>query len=437
MDAKYTYGITSTALQYAGSLLLIPAIVIYLGPKEVGLWYLYLALISFGMLLDLGLQVSFTRIFSLAYSGAKDINKEGLGDVTPGKGPNFELLNNLVACAKSIYLILSGLLFFLLIVLGFTYIKSLVALENMDPMSVYSSWIIFSFYLPIHLYSQWLVPLLQAANKFEASFKYNIVYRLSNVALTLGMLFLGAGLVACVAGLLLSLILARTYANKHLKGQYSDSALNRKEIMTLVLKIAPNSLRVALGSLGQFLVLRFTQFLVTLFFGLQAAGSYGLTLQVFLALWHVSKITYHIKLPQIVGLRLRKEKSTMFKSVNKATLIYVIGFFSGTLFLYFFGNTLLQSVGAKTELASSIFWILSLLIFFEGNTSNYQLMITTGNHIPYIKAYILSGIIYACLAYYVAASGFSLLYVLLSQGLVQCAFNYWYWPLYFYRSVDK
>ena len=154
MDAKYTYGITSTALQYAGSLLLIPAIVIYLGPKEVGLWYLYLALISFGMLLDLGLQVSFTRIFSLAYSGAKDINKEGLGDVTPGKGPNFELLNNLVACAKSIYLILSGLLFFLLIVLGFTYIKSLVALENMDPMSVYSSWIIFSFYLPSFLYSE-------------------------------------------------------------------------------------------------------------------------------------------------------------------------------------------------------------------------------------------------------------------------------------------
>ena len=117
--------------------------------------------------------------------------------------------------------------------------------------------------------------------------------------------------------------------------------------------------------------------------------------------------------------------------------------FSGSIVLYwgfsivgltmviFMGSSILKFIGGNTTLLEfPLILIVAIENFLERNCSNHNQIIMSENKIPFIKSTLSSGFIIVLLSMYTLAfTNNGLFGIILIQGLVQGAYNYWHWPL--------
>ena len=89
------WGYLAQLMNLAGGLLLLPVLVLRLTPEEVGLWFVFLSMVSFAQLIELGLQPTLARSAAYVYSGVKDLRSEGLVGASVGASVDASLLRRL------------------------------------------------------------------------------------------------------------------------------------------------------------------------------------------------------------------------------------------------------------------------------------------------------------------------------------------------------
>jgi hypothetical protein len=93
------WGYAAQALNIGLGLIMLPAIVRHMATAEVGLWFVFITLISFAQLLELGFQPTISRNVAYIYAGAQKLSAVGLQE--NGNGVlNVVLLANLVEAAR-------------------------------------------------------------------------------------------------------------------------------------------------------------------------------------------------------------------------------------------------------------------------------------------------------------------------------------------------
>lgn len=439
------WGYVASALNISAGLILLPVILRYFPPEDVGLWFVFITLAGFAQLLEMGFQPTIARNAAYIYAGAQSLNKTGLpADTSQNKSINLELLAQLIVASRDVYLRVSVLSAVVLLFGGCIYISTLlVATQNYSETLL--AWFIFASGYIITFYFGYYNGLMQGRGDVSYVNKVIVITRSTFILLGAGGVFAGLGMIGLGAASFLASILGRWAAHNYFYKNSVKAPLNSlnsagvgKKIRGELISILwHNASRLGVVQIGAFLIQRGNILIASSFLGITAAASYSVTVTVFMTLSALSIVICQIQIPNICALQ-SKADSQQIKSIYGEIIIISFSIFVfGLLIALTFGEKILSAIGSKTMLLSQLQLLgFGVIYLLELNHSIAATYLTTINRVPFLKASIISGGAITLLSV-TTVSRWGVLGLILSQGIVQLAYNNWKWPIEALRHLQS
>lgn len=419
--------------------IVLPMILHYLSAEEIGLNYLMLTISSMVALIDFGFSPQIGRNITYALSGAKRVEREGLHDEANSE-PNYRLLATVIEAAKYIYRRLSIVVLALMLTLG-TYYIHYVTHGFKDVDNSLWMWIVFCVSNYLNIYFIYYRSLLAGSGKIYESSVSIILSKLTYITVCGVLITCRFGLFSVVAANMLSPLVLFLYSyisfyTPDMKRQIPDD-IRRDEINEAISGIWYNAKKLGLNSLGAFAIVKINLFLVGLFLPLSVVGSFGILTQLVPTLCSVASALFVSFLPQIASLQVVHDYSGITKKLSITVVAYWFTMIIGGSALAVFLPWILKVIGSNAEVPPTIITIFYLIVMsLENNHSMFSTVIVTSNKVPFVAAGLISGALIGVLIYLsLRFTTLGLMGVVLAQGLVQLAYNNWYWPKYVFDEL--
>lgn len=425
------WGYAAQLLNIGAGLIILPAVVTFLSPDEVGLWFVFISIAGIAQLLELGFQPILIRNFSYVYAGAKNLTADGVPECC-NDFFNQELFSDLFVSAKYIYSIVSMLASLLLFGAGTAYIFTLLT-DSVDQTNAISGWLLYSAGLVISFYYGYLNAVLQGRGEVAEANKIIFLSKIFFVIFGASLLFFDFGLVGMGVASIASTVLSRFMARRIIFSK------NYPE----VLKISPtkggakivscllwyNASRFGVVLLGVFLIWRANVLIAASLLGLSDAASYGLAVQLFFMLNSVSSVPLNISLPKINTLQAQGNTSEIYKTFCTILVFSLCMYIVAALFLMVFGNAALTFISSPTKLPDTpILGLMAVVFFLELNHGSCANFISTRNKTPFATSSIMTGVAIVLISSLITPC-FGVWGLVAAQGSVQILYNNWKWPL--------
>ncbi|MEJ9283664.1 O66 family O-antigen flippase [Escherichia coli] len=433
------WGYLSQFLNISSSLLLLPFILKCLNEEEIGLWYVFVAMAGIIQLLEFGLLPTISRFISYVYSGALNLEygkipKCNIGDF------NKELLNDVVVTCRCIYFKIALFALVGILILGNAYIYTLST--SINKYYILCCWSVYGLSICIQLYFGYYNAILKGRGDQTLLNKIIVVAKLTLLLISIPLLIAGCGLVSLAVGAVISVIIDRILIRKYVYSQESGLIRNlEKSNKTVSLKkvIWQSARDMGVVQLGNYLSVRAGVLIVSSFVNLDAAASYGLTVQVTMVIVIIASMFFGLNIPRITSEQAHENmlvvKNLMKKSLLIANCIYIFA----ALILVAIGDDILAFLTKNTTLLPKELLILYLVTaLFEMNYSICTSYLTTRNEVIFIKNMLYTGVaivLFSFISTYIAEMG--VLGVILSQLLMQSLYNNWHWPLKVYQELKN
>ncbi len=397
------------------------------------MWFVFIALTSLTGLLDFGFQPTIARNVAYVYAGARRLERTGTTQLTDELRVDYAFLSLLIETVRRTYRYIASLAALCLIFGGGYYVYWL-SNSLASRFDVLSAWILYAIGSALNLYFAYLSPLLQGSGQVTAANKVNVLARMSFFLAAIVLLALDFRLLAVAIANLISVGVSRAvsyyYLSIELQKANAGRRTNKQAPQNLFPIIWHNSYRLGLVAVGAFLILRGNTLLASAFLSLEQTASYALTLQVFSIIAGVSAVAFTVHLPQINRHRIRGALDDLQKDFAFANLLAWIVYVPIACIVVMVGDDLVTAMGSKTGLLSFPAMVLvAITAFLELNHSNHALMITTTNRIPFVAAALFSGLaIFTVSLILLLCTSLGIWAFLISQAVVQAAYNNWQWP---------
>ncbi|MGR2700043.1 O-unit flippase-like protein [Vibrio campbellii] len=431
-NRQFIWAYLAQFLKIGSGVLLLPVALTYLSAEEMGYWYIFLAMTSLVQLLEVGCQPTISRLTAYVLSGATSIRKDGVPNISVNVKP--ELLTAMIVSSRSIYIKISLFVSLAFIGPGTYYLMSFDSF-NKDIMI---AWAVYVLATIIDFYFSYYSGLIIGKGKQTEVFKAVAISKAVVLFCSIPLLYYEFGLLALSIGSLLSTFIARYLLRRVFLSNFSaDLKLNKEQETTreeAYSAIYENSKKLSVTGLGNFLILRSGAFFASSFVGLEAAASYGLTMQLVGIVSSLSTLIFTLEVPKLNQLQVKKEfikiKALFKNRIVSANLIYIVGcagiwFCSEFIFPYFEFNTELLSLNCLI--------VLCIVQLLDLNHSICATYLTTLNQVPFMVSSVISGIGVIILSYLLVID-FGILGIILSRGIVQALYNNWKWPLSVYYN---
>lgn len=192
-----------------------------------------------------------------------------------------------------------------------------------------------------------------------------------------------------------------------------------------------NTYKLGIVTLGAYMVQQSNTIICSLFLGLEATASYGLSLQLFSAVGGFSIILFRNYLPLFNEARIKNDKRKLKKYFSMSVVVSWASYITGGICIVFIGDKVIQFIGSGTSLMSrEILAFMFFYLFLEFNHGSiFSTFITTKNEVPFIVPALVSGfaIVFLSVAM-VTLTSLGVWSLLLSQCIVQLLYNNWKWP---------
>jgi O-antigen/teichoic acid export membrane protein len=426
----FYWGYAAQGMNIGLGLIMMPIVVRYMSTVDVGLWFVFTTMASLAQLLELGFQPTLSRNVAYVYAGVQKLTAFGLQEIDNSTF-NVALLGNLVAVSRWIYRWISFSAALVLLVGGTFYINTLLP-KHSDFLAVYAGWFTFVLGNIINFYYGYLNAMLMGRGDVTAANKVVIASRSVQVLVGAGMVIAGFGLLGLGLASLLSTIISRILARRYVFSQHhpemNNLVSNADEARDLVKVIWYNASRFGIVLIGVFLIWRANTLIAASRLGLADAASYGLAIQVFFLLNTIATVPFNLTLPHLNALRAQGKQEQVYQSFSTLLITALLIYSIVSLMILLYGNFFLSLIGSSTKLPNTLVLSGMVVVFLlEINHGTCANFITTGNHIPFIKASILTGICIVTVSI-VFAPIFGIAGLVMAQGLVQVIYNNWKWP---------
>nr|AKA20978.1 Wzx [Yersinia pseudotuberculosis] len=427
-----------------GCNIFIPFVIMFLSYKYLPLemasvWIIFLSMISLITLFDFGLSPAIVRNVSYVISGAQNLVKRGIDDIVIKDVISYPLLSRLLFDIKRIYLYLSLIAFFIIVIGGVWYFYYISPLDMKTEVAY--SWLLFSSALIINLIYLYYIPVLTGLGEIESSYKANVLGRIIWFFLSLLVFIFSPSILLLSLSFVFSVFTNRYLCyffyirNSHVK------AINKTEMekKSTVPFIGHNAAKLGVVSLGSFLINRSTTLIVGIVCPIVTAGQFVLSMQVFFALIAISNILLSIKMPEISQAVAKREyytvKQLIYKVFMFSSSIYSLGF----IIFLFLVEYLFPAIGVELSfLPLDYLLILGLIYFLEMNHSICAAIITSKNNVPFVFASLFSGGMIIMLSIILSVHfKYGVAGLIFSQGFVQLMYNNWKWPTFVYNEFIK
>lgn len=430
---NFLWGYLAQFLNIGSGLILVPLLVHFMSEDDVGMWFVFLTLASLIQLLELGFQPTLARAISYIYAGARSLVTTGVPPASSNsKELDSTLLSQIIDASRFVYKRVSLITALTMFVGGSSYIWSILD-ESQEHVVTIIGWLLFASGYVLNFYYGYFNALLQGRGDIAQAYKVVVVTRCVFLLVSSILIILKFGLIGIGAASLISSAAGRVAARRwYLDKNRPESklAFNMKaDGKHLIKTLLPNATRIGFVQIGAFLINRTSLFMVTSYVGLAATASYGLTLNVLLAISSLASVITQSQVPRMSGLQVINNKTLLRKIYVFSLAAGLVTYISGAMLIVLFGEDLLKPISRGTNLLPvgqlSLF---AIIIFFELNHTIAATYLTTINKVPFVNAAILSGITITVIDF-IATPLYGVWGVLMVQGLVQLAYNNWKWPL--------
>jgi O-antigen/teichoic acid export membrane protein len=422
--------------QAASNIILLPFILKFLQPVELGLWYTFVSVGTLVNLLDFGFLPTIMRNVSYCWSGAAELQPKGIANISHTDEPNYILLKKVIKVSKKIYLFIALLALLVLATLGTIYILKISS--SIKGKTVLAAWGFYCGAIFLNLYYSYWNPCLRGIGAIKESQKAMIISRTSQILSTVAGLYLHLGLIAVTFSSLLSGIILREVSRRYFirfngLGKILDgitSGHSQKEFNKLFKTVWYNAWRFGLVSLGAFMITQSNTLICSYFFGLENTSKYGLSLQVFGVIGAFASVVLNSSLPMLNETSLLGDKDKAKKIISVAMCTSWISYLVAATVVVLWGPALLKILGAKASMLDiKVLILMAVYLFLEFNHSMFANIISTHNQIPFTKAAIISGVAIVAISLSMASfTNFGITGLLLTQSVVQLSYNNWKWP---------
>ena len=429
-----------TILNLGMNLLILPFVLRLLTVQELGLWYVFGSVAALVHLMDFGFAPAIMRNISYAWSGAKELIPEGVSHIDPGTQRNYGLISSLLHASRKIYLVVSVIAGVLLLSVGSVYIHSLLPKDSGLMMA---AWVVFSFATFFNLFYSYWSPMLRGIGKIKEINYVLVISRSIYVVLAAIGLVLGGGLLwfsVCnlILGLLM-MLLSRLYFHKAV-GDDRDKLKQHdaRQAADILRTIWPNATKQGIVTIGAWLTTRASTLICSSFLGLEVTAQYGLSLQFITMIGGIASLLFSSYVPELASLKISNQKQRYIRLFSRAISVQWVVAALGILALTFIGPLALEVIGSNASLLpAEILLVIGAVYFLEWNHSTFATLITLSNTVPFVKSAVISGTAIVILALLsVRLTGLGILGLILSQGLVQLAYNNWHWPRLVLKEND-
>jgi len=427
-------------LSIGSNILILPFILFYLPPDEVGLWFTFLSIAMLANLVDFGISPSILRNTSYIWSGAKELKKEGISDVIEKGEPNLILLNQVINASKLIYLLLSLIALTFIASIGTLYIYEIT--NNSSIENIEYTWLTFCVGIFLNIAFNFWTPLLKGIGQIKQSQKALVISKSLFVIFSIVLLNLDFGLLGVAISYTLSGYILRFFSKFYFL-QYLNGINFKPRInffgnleKNLFDKIWFNSWRLGIVSLGAFAILQSNTLVCSYFFGLEFTASYGLAIQIFAVTAVLANTPYQTYLPrfnQVLSFKdFIKAKQIIIRCSKLNWLIFILLSILIILFLPQITSNLMKS---DLLLSSYMLVFMSIYLFLENNHSMFSGFIAAENKIPFMKSAIFSGlgVIFLTLIL-IHSTDIGIWALLIAPAFIQLIYNNWKWP---YTVIKK
>ena len=439
-DVLFSY--LGTVVSLLSNIVLIPVIVFFLDKDKIGLWYLFASIGTFATLFDCGFNVTFSRNITYCWNGAEELKKSGAIFISENKNVNYYLFNTVLNACRRIYLYISLIALFFLLVIGTFYIVWIS--RNLNGYSHIVAWIIYSTAVCSNLYFGYFSSFLRGIGAISHINIDTIVSRLVQLTCTIIFLALGMDLIgACLAYLLYGLvfrILARYsfFSYKNIGKKLGSIEKSKKLEENKIIKIIwSNAWKEGVIALSHFGCTQITVIICSIFLSLSETGIYSLSVQLAMAVAMISATLYGAYHPQLQSAYITDQKDETKRIMSIVVLSNIILFFIGTVGILTVGLPILRLLKPEINLQVGVQAGLCFYYLLLNIRNCYTSYFSCTNRLIYYKAFIVSSMtctILSCLS--LAYSDLGLYGLIYSQIISQILFNVWYWPVKSHNEMN-
>lgn len=426
------WSLTATVLRFAGILLVLPFVLRSLAAEEMGLWYLFLSIGGLCGYFDLGFSPAVARSVAYLWAGAPTLQVSGHAASLPGASAplNQQLFADLLV---TIQRFAAGVALTALLAVGcgggLWIWHQTGTLPHAE--SYRWAWVVYVLCASYAYYSGIWIPLLNGLNGVRPAQQSFVWALLVNYGSLLILLSLKFGLWALVLASFLQGLTQRILCRRAF-----DRFVRLRTQLPLgsfqwdLLKILwPQAWRGAALTFGIYVTLNAGTLACSFLGRLDLVASYGLSLQLALALTQVATIPLAVKLPFLSQSRISAAPDHLWTLVLPRIRLYWIICLVGSGFLLTGGDYIFRHViQAKTSLLPlQPLSLLFLVLICEGNCGLFREIKLTHNQNPFTGPVLLSALLIAGLSI-PAGMNFGAIGIILTHGLIQASFNYWWIP---------
>ena len=428
-DHAESWSLLATIVRVGGNVFLLPLILRTIPTEQLGLWYLFLSLGAATTLLDFGLQPTVVRAIAALWAGAPSLRATGFEpspESTP-RGPNLHALAPTVGGVRQTYVFIALLSAGLMAGLG-TVITPTTSNTGAANLHTHVAWYVFLATTTYSAYARWSPTVLSGMDGIRDMARFTLWGGIIGLLIMGGALLAGGGLLSLVLGQCVQPIVTSVLSHRAILQKTNWGSLPTGSSIATLRALWPNMWRMGAVTVGGYLINNINTLYCSRFLGLGATASYGLSLQIVTLLQSTAVILVGTQLPRMVELRVRKRTHELRALVGHRVVLAGIVFLFGALSACLAGPYILQTLKSQTLLLPlGQLAFLFAYRFLEFNHSNFAMVITTENEVPFVAAALVSGVVIAVLAY-PAVAHFGLWGLMGTTALTQLVYNNW-WPI--------
>ncbi len=429
-------------VSFGYGLVMMPFSVYFLDKDTLGLWYVFQSIGAIAVLLDFGFSPTFGRNINYCWSGATELQKEGVVFAEGSGEPDFYLMKRVMRTCKVIYGIISSVALVFLLTAGSGYILYVTDFENSK--AYLAAWIIYAVAVFMNIYFGYCGSFLRGVGAVAENNKAVVAGRAVQIILTIVLLACGFGIIGCAAAYLSYGVIFRSLANhKFYKYKNIGKSLNaveekveKSQIKEMFSIIWHNAWRDGLVSLSGYLLSQASTIICSLFMTLAQTGVYSLTMQVASVISNVASALYSTQTPVMQSAYVTKNEDKLKRSFSISVVAYIAIFAVGAAGFSTVGIPLLRIIKPDEPVTVPLALGVCLSQFIIHLRNCYTSYFSCTNRLPYVKSLLGSSVFSVVLAvilmgvFNLGTAG-----LILSQIISQAVYNIWAWPAKVHREL--
>lgn len=432
-------------LRIGSGLIVLPLVFHTFSSSELGMYQLLLKLAGFSVMIDFGFGPTIDRFLSYAMGGAEKLEAHGVPETGQNRGPNFNLLWQLLVTTRRLYRRLTVLLFAVLGIGGTLMIEHLIRTEHaLHPEFSLAmarfAWATTLLSTLLDIYSNWWGIYLRGMNEVRTATKIAASAAIAKFIIAVALLLAGAGLLALPLATIVSSIIQRHFARvRCLQLLPPQPELKHFETGQILRVLWPNSWRLGVQIFSSYALGLASSLICANIYHLEGSAVYDTSVQLMGYASGMASVWTLIKWPLIGQYQARRDY-LMIQRIFWPRIWLQMGTFlilGGAV--VWVGPAVLHWIGRGKQLLP-VTWLSCLMVaaFMDLLVSTCGSLIASGNRLPFLWP----GVATNCLSLILSIgllrfTSLGIAALVLGPLLAGFAFNYWFWPPYAIHGIKN